>query len=359
MFLEEKKNNCMPIKKSIFILFVVMASLFNTTSCKKKNNSNLLDNFYFVKIGNIALPVRVCGKADAEVGIIFIHSGPGSTAQTERDYSYWREIEKNYKVIYYDQRGSGNTQGSVNINTMTLEQFNSDLDIIIDFSRDIAKVTKVFLHGASWGGTLATYYLIDTIHQKKINGVILESPTYDFIHGSQLSINWMLQKADSALSTNTNNAYWQNCKNYYSIHPILTKNDFKQHQNYLNQVKGIIFNTGNTTLSNSSKPTSELSVTYNNAEFAPATLTYQGQSIFTQVDLTAQLHLIKTPILLVWGAKDGLNPRNNLAQKFITNIGTSQITYSPIKYQLSANIPHIEEWQLFNIDAKAFIELYK
>lgn len=355
MYSDAKKNNNMTISKQIYLL--VLCAFCIVSSCKKETVTNL-DNYYFVKIGSVALPVRVCGNADAQTAVVFVHGGPGSTAQTERSYNYWKEIEKNYKVIYYDQRGSGFTQGNVNSADMTLEQFSEDLDNIVDFTFKIAKVNKVFLHGASWGGALSSYYLLDTLHQQKISGAILENPAYDMVHGSQLSIAWLMQKADSVIAENNNISlpYWINCKNYYTAHPVLTKDDYKQHQIYLNQVKGITFNTVNMTTQSASKPQTELNVLYENQAFAPSVLTFEGQSIFTHLDLTARLNEIKIPILLVWGARDGLMPRVNLAQKFVDNVGTADIKYEKTKYLISADIPHLEEWQLFDIDAVQFIE---
>ncbi|MFN8284852.1 MAG: alpha/beta hydrolase [Chitinophagales bacterium] len=326
-------------------------------SCKKTTVTNL-DNYYFVKIGDAALPVRICGNANSQTAIIFVHGGPGSSAQTERSYSYWKALEANYKVVYYDQRGSGYTQGNVNEADMTLEQYSEDLDNIVDFTKEIGKVNKVFLHGASFGGALATYYLLDTSHQKKVAAAILEAPAYDMVHGSQLSIAWLMQKADSVIAENNQTSlyYWQNCKNYYAAHPVLTKDNYKQHQTYLNQVKGITFNTNNMTVQSTSKPQTELNVLYENQTFAPQTLTYEGQSVFTHLDLTARLNEFKTPVLLVWGLRDGLSPRNNLALKFFLNIGSTDKKYEPSKYLISANMPHLEEWQLFDIDAIQFIE---
>lgn len=325
-----------------------------------KPNSDQLDNYYFVKVGNVALPVRVCGNINSDIAIVFIHGGPGGTAQGERANIYWKEIEKYYKVIYYDQRGSGITQGNVKASEMTIEQFSEDLDNIVDFTKQVAKANKVFIHGASWGGGLATYYLLDTIHQNKLNGAIVECPAYDIVNGLQLSKQWLLQKADSVIAGGGKDvAYWNNCKQYYTLHPVLTANEFKQHQSYLTQVSGIITNGVNVQTQSISAPKFELSLIYNNAEFAPATLTYEGQSIFTHLDLTSQLNQIKLPILFVWGINDGLLPKNNLAQKYLFNVGSTDITYDPDKYLLSAHIPHAEEWQQFNEDAKTFIEAHK
>jgi proline iminopeptidase len=344
--------------KSILYLLCFTAVL---SSCNPdpKPDGNQVDNYYFVKVGNVALPVRVCGNINSEVAIVFVHGGPGGTAQTERSNIYWKEIEKYYKVIYYDQRGSGLTQGNVRPEEMTIEQFSEDLDNIVDFAKQIAKTTSVFVHGISWGGGLTAYYLLDTAHQSKLKGAILECPAYDIKNGIQLSVDWILHKADSMISIGNNTPYWNTCKQFYVQHPVLTYKEFKQHQAYLNQVNGIAFNTTNVQYQTVSVPKGELAVLYNNAEFAPASLTVGGQSIFTNLDLTAQLNQIALPLMVVWGAQDGLLPKNDLAYKLLSNVSSADITFDDNKYLLSAHLPHAEEWQQFNVDTKIFVEAHK
>ena len=53
------------------------------------------------------MPVRVCGNIHSDIAVIYIFMDAWRTAQGERANVYWSEIEKYYKVIYYDQRGSG------------------------------------------------------------------------------------------------------------------------------------------------------------------------------------------------------------------------------------------------------------
>lgn len=344
--------------KIVSLLFLAIVAMAGC-SPDPKPNGNQVDNYYFVKVGDVALPVRVCGNINSDIAIVFIHGGPGGSAQGERANVYWKEIEKYYKVIYYDQRGSGVTQGNVKPSEMTIEQFSEDLDNIVDFTKQVAKANKIFIHGASWGGGLATYYLLDTAHQNKLKGAIIESPAYDIKNGALLSIQWMLHKADSMIALGKNLDYWNNCKNFYAVHPVLTYKEFKQHQSYLTQVYGLVSNGANIQTQSISTPKVELAVGYSNAEFAPATLTYEGESIFTHLDLTSKLNQITLPVMLVWGAQDGLLPKNNLAQKFVDNIGTASLKFDNDKYLLSAHLPHFEEWQQFDADAKTFVEAHK
>lgn len=358
MYSEKLKNKMSTGNKFAWLAALIVLFVSGCSPDPKPNGSQV-DNYYFVKVGNVALPVRVCGNINSDIAVVFVHGGPGGTAQTERANVYWNEIEKYYKVIYWDQRGSGLTQGNVSASEMTIEQFSEDLDNIVDFTRQVAKAKSIFLHGTSWGGGLSTYYLLDTNHQNKLKGAILEAPAYDIQNGGQYSIQWINHKADSMIAAGNNVNYWKNCKLYYVQHPTLVAGDFKQHQAYLNQVNGIVYNSSNLQTQNVSVPKGELALVYNNAEFAPAALTYEGQSIFTHLDLTSKLGSIRLPLMLIWGAQDGLLPRDQLAPKFVSHVSSTDLIYDKNKYQLSAHIPHAEEWQQFDVDAKAFIEGHK
>lgn len=343
------------------IYSILLLSILAISSCTPdpKPNGNQVDNYYFVKVGNVGLPVRVCGNINSDIAIVFVHGGPGGTAQAERAFSYWKEIEKYYKVIYYDQRASGFTQGNQNPKDESIEQFSEDLDNIIDFTKQVAKVNKVFIHGISWGGGLSTYYLLDTAHQRKLNGAIIEAPAYDFINGIALSKQWLLHKADSMIAIPKDVDYWLNCKKYTAANDITNSKTLTQHIKYINQLGGTISNTTNISTQNISLPHVEVAVAISNSEFASDNLTYEGQPIYTHLDLTSKLNQIKLPVMLIWGAKDGLLPRDNLAQKFAANIGSADFTYDASKYLLSAHSPHSEEWQQFNIDVKTFVEAHK
>lgn len=331
-------------------------------SCKKeaKVASGQLDNYYFVKVGDVALPVRVCGNINSDIAIVFNHGGPGGSAQGERAYAYWKEIEKYYKVVYWDQRGSGLTQGNTDPNTITIEQFSEDLDNIVDFTKQVVKADKIFIHGISWGGGLTTYYLLDTLHQKKVKGAIVEAPAYDLKHGiMQLSVNWLLQRADSMLALHVNDAYWQNVKDIYAAYPAITNvHMFQQHLSFLGQVNGIVYNTSNLAAQSISLPKYESFVGSYNSMFTINHLSYNQASLF-EMDLTDQLYKIKVPLLLIWGRKDGLLPFDNLAQKYADNYGGSDIKFEPYRYDVSAHLPHAEQYQEFQIDALKFIELHK
>lgn len=340
-------------KRILYILIPILIIL----SCKKESSSDL-DNYYFLSIDNVALPVRVTGNPNSNVAIVFVHGGPGGSAQTERNFLYWELMEKNYKCVFYDQRGASASQGNAKEEDFTIEKFAEDLDVVVDFTKSVLKAESVFIHGISWGGGLSTYYCLDSIHQNKIKGLIAEAPAYDIKNGMALSVNYILNFADTMIANNNNAPFWENLKNYYTINAIITNDNFKEHINNMGSTSGIIYNPLTLKARNTSTPAVSLDEAYKNQLSSYSKIKYNNNPIF-QMDLTPYLPQINIPVLLIWGEKDGLLPKNNLASKYANAIGVPYIHYNPNKYLEVAHLPHAENYLQFQIDAIDFIEQYK
>lgn len=98
--------------------------------------------------------------------IVVVHGGPGL------DQSYllpqMSQLSKNYRVIFYDQRGSGKSNSTViNAKNINMDQFINDLETI----RQSLKLNKMILLGHSWGGFLAMHYAIQ--YPKNVSALIL------------------------------------------------------------------------------------------------------------------------------------------------------------------------------------------
>ncbi|HMU97264.1 MAG TPA: alpha/beta hydrolase [Chitinophagales bacterium] len=341
------------IRKLTYIAFIFL--LF---SCKKDKNSNQFNNYYFLKIDDVALPINITGNKIAEHAVIYINDGLNSNVNTEKNNVYWQYIENKYKVVYYDQRGSGTAQGNTKPSEMSIEQFAADLDKVIDFTFKIAKVRSVILHGSGIGGAVACFYASDSTRQEKINGLILEAPAYDLKNGLALSKQKVIDLADERIATNNNpGGYWTNLKNYYTEHPVFNSEVFEKHINVLMQNNGLFFNLNNVKQRKTDAPSTPLDVIYKNQLNAYAQIKYNN-SYFSEMDMTPLLSKLDLPILLVWGEQDMFLPKDNLALKFKLATG-SNVTYNPTKYIQTGHIPHAEDFFNFQVDALSFINSYK
>lgn len=124
--------------------------------------SNLQERF--VTVDNAKLFCRTIGKGKP---LIVLHGGPG-LAQDYLLPELYKLAENNF-VIFYDQRGCGQSTGEINANTMNIETFVADLDAI----RDTFKFKKIIVLGHSWGGFLAMHYAI--AHPERVEKLILSN----------------------------------------------------------------------------------------------------------------------------------------------------------------------------------------
>ncbi|HSX19786.1 MAG TPA: alpha/beta fold hydrolase [Gammaproteobacteria bacterium] len=95
-----------------------------------------------------------------------LHGGPGlSSGYLLPQMS---NFGNGYKVIFYDQRGSGKSSDTqINEQTITMAQFIADLDAV----RAKLGYNKIILMGHSWGGLLAMNYAI--AHPAHVEDLVL------------------------------------------------------------------------------------------------------------------------------------------------------------------------------------------
>ena len=97
--------------------------------------------------------------------LVVMHGGPGM------DHQYLRpgmdDLARTHRVIYYDQRGGGRTEGQVNDTTVNLDAFMRDVSVLADSLR-LGRFTLV---GHSFGGVLAMHYAAR--HPERLRALVL------------------------------------------------------------------------------------------------------------------------------------------------------------------------------------------
>lgn len=118
----------------------------------------------FVNVGTTKLFCRTIGKGNP---LIVLHGGPGLSQDYLQPHLY--RLAENNLVIFYDQRGCGQSTGEINAKTINIQTFVADLDII----RQAFNFQKVSILGHSWGGLLAMHYAI--AHPHHVEKLILSN----------------------------------------------------------------------------------------------------------------------------------------------------------------------------------------
>ena len=157
-------------------LLIYIICLFSFLACSQETLfEDESRNDYWLQHEGASLPIVVEGNSNSRVFLLMIHGGPGSSAQEFNAGAkpLTDKLEKEYAVVYYDQRNSGLARGEWNEDKLTIEQHVEDLDQVIEFlyfkyGSDI----KIFLSGHSWGVYLGQAYLLRADYQAKIEAFI-------------------------------------------------------------------------------------------------------------------------------------------------------------------------------------------
>jgi proline iminopeptidase len=162
------------IFKVIFFVFVIIAGIFAVLYLFTSGPWQVADTvaqdttISHVIIDDIVFHSESHGSDTSRV-LIIIHGGPG------QDYRYMlplKEFSDQFKVVFYDQRGTG-LSPRVDPAQLTLQSSIDDLDRIINF---YSPGRKVNLLGHSWGAMLASGYLAS--HHDKVHKIILAEPGF-------------------------------------------------------------------------------------------------------------------------------------------------------------------------------------
>lgn len=122
-----------------------------------------------VSINGTQFHSEAFGNPDSAI-IVVLHGGPGADYRSLLNCKMF--AHQGYRVIFYDQRGSGLSKRHPK-NSYSLQIMYDDLSGIINHHKKLLN-QKVFLLGHSWGAILATGYI--NKYPTAINGVILAEP---------------------------------------------------------------------------------------------------------------------------------------------------------------------------------------
>lgn len=132
-------------------------------------------NLPSITVNGARLHSEAFGPEDSTM-IICLHGGPGNDY---RNLLNCKELANyGYRVVFYDQRGSGLSErfskaSYTNLGIEALDLMYNELGGVIQHYRT-SPTQKVILLGHSWGGILATGYVAK--HPKEIQGLVVCEP---------------------------------------------------------------------------------------------------------------------------------------------------------------------------------------
>jgi proline iminopeptidase len=106
--------------------------------------------------------------------VLIIHGGPVLDQSYMVDH--FKELAKNHRLIFFDQRACGKSTAEVDTATMTIKNLVEDIEAL----RQKLGLDQVHIFGHSWGGMLAAKYAIE--YPLKVKSLVLcdaMPPSYD------------------------------------------------------------------------------------------------------------------------------------------------------------------------------------
>jgi len=304
---------CIKVKNKIlfFLTVAIMAS------CQKDSLSDINDILY-VRRNGADMPAYIYGNASDKTFLIFLHGGPGGSGLQLRSLNACQNLETTCAMVYWDQRGQGMSQGHYSQSENSVEEMAKDVKALaLVIKSKYGQDSKLFLIGASWGGTLGSKVMVTEDFQYLFNGWIELEGGHDtpvLYRGGIKQFKWI---ADEQIKNGNSVDYWNGVlKKVNNIDTLNNDKDYCFNSFYiLNQeaytAESVLMNDGVVAKGSESLSRGLLYVyVYENR------LTINTTAIFTSKDLeqndnlsysysvTDQLHNIEIPTLLIWGKYD-------------------------------------------------------
>ncbi|BDG02416.1 alpha/beta fold hydrolase [Anaeromyxobacter oryzae] len=112
----------------------------------------------YLRLGGLDQWVMIRGESVTNPPLILLHGGPG-LSETALFRHFNAALEKTFTVVYWDQRGAAKSfDRGIPRSSMTVEQFISDLDELVEAVRARVGHERVAIFGHSWGSALGVLY---------------------------------------------------------------------------------------------------------------------------------------------------------------------------------------------------------
>lgn len=169
-----------------------------------------INDLLFVKHEGAEMPAYIHGNGSEKVFLIILHGGPGGSGIVYRGGSIKDKIEKEYAVVYFDQRHAGMSQGSFSKEDLSIDIMVDDVMALVDvLSFKYGSDSKFFLMGHSWGGTLGTATMLKGNNQNRFKGWIEVDGGHDLTGLYLAALQNFKDIADEQIALSNSTSKWE------------------------------------------------------------------------------------------------------------------------------------------------------
>jgi pimeloyl-ACP methyl ester carboxylesterase len=142
-----------------------------------------------VELGGMNQWISIRGEDKTNPILLWLHGGPG-LAQMPLAHYLDSELEKEYVVVHWDQRGAGKSNPlDFDESTMTEEQFLSDAYELVKYLQDSLGQEKIYLLGHSWGSKLGIELV--NMYPEDFHAFISVTQIVNIEEGLDISYEWL------------------------------------------------------------------------------------------------------------------------------------------------------------------------
>lgn len=312
-------------------------------------------NTFHVRSAGADMPVIVRGKVDSGKLLVFLHGGPGGTAIARIGSKAFARLEQGAGIAYWDQRAAGNAQGDAKPESLALDRYVEDLDLVVGVLQKRHPSTRIYLFSHSWGGPLGASYLAEAGRQAKIAGWITVDGAYSIPETNRLGREWAIARAKAWRAQGRDTALADQAIAWYEAHPTIDASNFHEHIQYIRRLGGYIADPARAETPDRlglvfAHPYAFMSDLFNNG----FTIANFALDRLLKVDTTEGLSRVTLPTLMVSGRQDGAVPLA-MAEQAFAKLGASADRKALRIFEGSAHDPMREEPEAFAEAVEGFL----
>lgn len=311
-------------------------------------------DFFHVRRDGALLPVLVTGDRDQDVLIVVLHGGPGASSIFDADEPAFETLANDYALAFWDQRGSGASQGNPPADSYSLEAFTDDTAAVLSALDERYGERDVFLLGHSWGGAVGTAYLLDASRQAGVSGWIEVDGAHDFSGAMPASREFVIAHAESRESSQQ----WREALDWYAQTPEIRKEDLTRHATYVAEANGYFHDPEIQEREQRRYVRDTLAGPYNGLAFLLTQREVAQRIDILELSIEEELSALTLPTLLLWGEHDGLIPVSTM-DATAGRLGTDPIDVHAFAIAEAAHNPQLEQPAEFARLVGDFIDQYR